>query len=181
MTKAFAPCFACCVAVAAFTNVAAAQTAAQPDRFGDVMRWAVPAGAAAFSLARGDTEGLMQLGLSWSASQIATEALKQAVNDPRPSGAGKGFVSGHASGTFAAAGYLHRRYGLAPAVPAYVLATLTAYSRVDKGHHYTRQVVSGAAVGLASGFLLTKPLANGGQVGLAPTGGGVALFYAGRW
>jgi membrane-associated phospholipid phosphatase len=90
-------------------------------------------------------------------------------------------VSGHTSRVFVSAGYLHARYGLATAAPAYVLATVTAYSRVHTEHHFVRQVAAGAAVGVASAFLFTEPFSERRQISLVPTTGGLAFSYSARW
>ena len=160
---------------------AQAQTAARPDRFGDAMQVALPLAAAGWSLYQGDIEGLKEYGVSLAVSELATEGLKRAVNDPRPTGSGGGFVSGHASRAFVSAAYIHRRYGLGPAVPMYALATATAYSRVHTGHHYTRQVLRGAAVGVGSAVVFTKHLSERSQAALVPTAGGLAFTYATSW
>ena len=158
-----------------------AQTVARPDRFGNAMQIALPLAAAGWSVYQADPEGLKEFGLSLAVSELATEGLKRAVNDPRPTGAGRGFVSGHASAAFVSAAFMHRRYGLGPAVPMYVLATATAYSRVHTGHHFTRQVLRGAAVGVGSAVVFTKHLSERSQAALVPTAGGVAFSYATSW
>lgn len=158
-----------------------AQTVARPDRFADAMRWALPLGAAAWSLHEDDREGLLQLGESWAAAELASEALKRAIHDPRPTGTGRGFASGHAASAFAAAGYLDRRYGLAVAAPAYLLATATAYSRVHTGHHFTRQVLVGAGVGLASARVFTRPQGERQRFAVAIGPGGWAVAYGAQF
>lgn len=169
----------CGLALCCIASGPCAQTAARPDHFGDTMRWALPLAAAAWSLHEDDREGLLQLGESWAAAEIGTEVLKRAVNDPRPTGTGRGFASGHAASAFAAAGYLDRRYGFATAAPAYVLAVATAASRVDKGHHSTRQVLVGAGVGLVSARIFTRQLGERQRIGMgAAPGGGWSFAYS---
>lgn len=171
--------FACALALAGAASGACAQAAVRPDRFGDTMRWALPLAAAAWSLHEDDKEGLLQLGESWAAAELSSEALKHAIHAPRPTGTGHGFASGHAASAFAAAGYLDRRYGLATAAPAYVLAVATAASRVEKGHHYTRQVVVGAGLGLVSAHVFTRQLGERQRIGVAAApGGGWSLAYS---
>jgi membrane-associated phospholipid phosphatase len=167
--------------LAGWVGLAHAQPAARPDRLGDAMRWALPAAAAGLSLYNEDVEGLKQLGFSLVASELATEALKRGVHDSRPTGSGRGFVSGHTSEAFASAAYVHRRYGLAYGLPLYALATATAHSRVRTGHHFTRQVVGGAAIGVASSLMFTSALAPGTRVSLLPTPGGLAFSYMTSW
>ena len=157
-----------------------AQTVSERDRFGDAMRVGLPLAVAGYSLWRQDFEGLQQFALGWGTAELATEAVKRTFHDPRPTGTGHGAASGHAAATFAAAGYLHRRYGLETAAPAYALAAAPAYSRVHPHHHFTRQALAGAAVGLASGYLFARPLA-GGSAMVVPQPGGIAFAYATRW
>ncbi|WP_427913373.1 phosphatase PAP2 family protein [Ramlibacter sp. MMS24-I3-19] len=171
-----------CLIAALFTaSSASAQKAARPDHFGDAMEWALPLAAAGWAVHEHDQEGLIQLGESWATAEVAAEALKRAVHDPRPTGSGHGFASGHAASAFAAAGFLHQRYGLGVAVPAYVLATATAYSRVHTRHHYTRQVVVGAAVGLGSSALFTRELGRGQQAAFGAAPAGWAFSYSARF
>jgi membrane-associated phospholipid phosphatase len=156
ITTSAALLLALCTATAA--PPAQAQAVARPDRLGDALQYIVPAAAAGLSLYQRDTEGLEELGYSLALAQGTTEALKHLVNSPRPTGSGRGFPSGHVSLVFASAGYVHQRYGLERAAPFYALATLTAYSRVHTHHHFTKDVVGGALVGVGSAFLLTHPL-----------------------
>jgi undecaprenyl-diphosphatase len=93
--------------------------------------------------------------------------------DPRPlisvphSGA---FPSGHAASAFAAAtviAWASRRL----AVPAYLLATLVAWSRVYVGVHWPLDVIGGAALGTLVAIALLKLSAVRPQLLRAPQGG----------
>lgn len=42
-------------------------------------------------------------------------------------------------------------------MPAYAAASFVAYSRVESREHYAHDVVAGAAIGILSSFILTKP------------------------
>ena len=134
---------------------AGAQVVPTPDRFGDAMQYLLPAAAIGLTLHQGDREGLEQFAYSAVLSQGSTVALGAIVNSPRPDGGSRGFPSGHTSIAFVSAAYVHQRYGLWPAIPMYGLATLTGYSRVRTHHHFTKDVIGGAAVGIGSAFLLT--------------------------
>src|SRR3954452_8376600 len=115
-----------------------AQVHAEPDRLGDMLRIAVPLGAAGLSLVHQDTQGLGQLGVTLLLSQGTTEALKHIIDRPRPDRTGYGFPSGHTSVVFASAGYVRQRYGWQESVPFYSLAAVTAWSRVHTHHHFTK-------------------------------------------
>ena len=65
------------------------------------------------------------------------------------------FPSGHASGSFATATVLARRYGWKAGVPAYAIATFVSITRLQNAH-FLSDVTFGAALGVASG--LTVPI-----------------------
>ena len=159
---------------------AAAQVQATPDHVGDALQYIVPLAAAGMSWYHSDLAGAKQLGMSFVAAQGTTEVLKHVVHSPRPDRKGHGFPSGHTSAVFSAAGFVHERYGIGEAWPFYILAIVTGYERVHHEHHTTGQVVGGAVVGLGSAFIFTKPLPDGGRVGVAWERG-PWLTYAKAW
>ena len=158
-----------------------AQVHARPDHIGDTLQYLVPAGAAGLALYEHDTEGLKELAYSLALSQGTTEVLKRAVDSPRPDGTGRGFPSGHTSAVFASAAFVHERYGVQMALPYYALATLTAYSRVHTHHHFTKDVVGGAAVGVGSSFLLTHPFGPRTSASVGYGSDGVWARFASSW
>lgn len=52
---------------------------------------------------------------------------------------------------------MRERYGWEVGLPAYVLASFVAYSRVKSDYHYAHDVVAGAAIGIGSSWLFTTP------------------------
>jgi membrane-associated phospholipid phosphatase len=52
---------------------------------------------------------------------------------------------------------MRKRYGWEYGIPAYVAATFVAYSRVESKQHYTHDVIAGAAIGIGSSYLFTRP------------------------
>jgi membrane-associated phospholipid phosphatase len=85
-----------------------------------------------------------------------TEILKGTVHRHRPgdSSSGSSFPSGHASAAFAAATLIERNAGLELGIPAYALAALTGFSRIEAGRHFPSDVLAGAALGtLCAGAL----------------------------
>jgi membrane-associated phospholipid phosphatase len=142
--------------VAAGAAAQAAGEISEKDRYGQVIRIALPAAAAALSLHMDDPEGLRQLAFSTALSAGSTELLKRAVRAKRPDGRERdSFPSGHAALTFSTAAYVHERYSLQWALPFYGLAAFTAYKRVSTRNHYTRDVIAGAAVGMLSAWVFT--------------------------
>jgi len=151
---------------------------------GDVLRFALPAAAFAVTVRQSDREGRKQFYRSFAANVGATLLLKAAVDDERPDGSDDdAFPSGHASMAFHAAGFLHRRYGARKAWPAYVLAGFVGWSRVDADEHDEADVVAGAAIGVASAFLLADRMERGAvTVSAGPTdAGGIAVRFAGQF
>lgn len=112
-------------------------------------------------------------------STVAVVALKLAVERTRPNGEPYSFPSGHSAAAFSVAPVLGARFGVYAAVPAYMLATLTAIGRVEDHKHFPSDVVFGAAIGLASGFAVTESDAQAHRVSLVvrPEGIGLATRF----
>jgi hypothetical protein len=94
-------------------------------------------------------------------AEALTFAFKAAVRRQRPDGGEYSFPSGHASVTFATATVLHRQFGWKVGVPAYVMASYVAVSRVQAQRHYLSDVIFGAAVGMISGYAAVPVLGRG--------------------
>jgi len=90
------------------------------------------------------------------------------------------FISqtGHSSTTFAAAEFLRKRYGWGYGIPAYALATFTAYSRVESKNHFIPDVAAGAALGIISSYIFTKPF-HGVTVTPVTDGRGIGFVASG--
>ncbi|MBY5992597.1 phosphatase PAP2 family protein [Ferrimonas balearica] len=151
---------------------------ADSEQLASALRIALPAAAAGTSLWKEDYEGLWQFGLSFAASSATTLALKSAVDAERPDGSDNdSFPSGHATNAFSAAAYLQRRYGWHYGAPAYALASWTAVSRVNTGHHHWADVLAGAAIAVAFNQWLVDPQA---PLQLAPVVLEDGLMLSGR-
>jgi membrane-associated phospholipid phosphatase len=124
---------------------------------GNALNIALPLTAAVATIGHHDGVGAKQLALSLGVTWGVTFALKRAINETRPNGGDYSFPSGHSSSSFASAEFMRRRYGWKWGVPAYALAAFVAYSRVESRMHYTHDVVAGAAIGVASSLIFTKP------------------------
>jgi membrane-associated phospholipid phosphatase len=155
-----------------------AQVHARPDHLGDTLQYAVPAAAILLSGLHRDLYGLEEFGATFVVSQGSDELLKRIANSPRPDGTGRGFPSGHTSVVFASAGYVRQRYGWQEALPFYVAAVATAYSRVHTRHHFTKDVIGGAAVGELSSELVMRWMGPREHASLSYDSGGVWLRYA---
>jgi membrane-associated phospholipid phosphatase len=133
------------------------QAADSIETAGDVLLVALPAAAAALTLGFRDGQGALELGKSLALTLGVTYGLKFTIDAERPNGGDQSFPSTHASVSFASAEFMRKRYGWEYGVPAYVLATFVAYSRVESEQHYTRDVIIGAAIGIGSSYLFTQP------------------------
>ena len=129
-------------------------------------------------IANGDWSGAGMAGASVLVGGGGAYGLKQIISERRPDGRGNdSFPSAHSAVSFASAATLERRYGWQTGLPAFALATFVGVARVEAKRHFWYDVVAGAAIGTASGFLLTGP--KDGSVRLVPwggaDGGGIAL------
>ncbi len=112
---------------------------------------------------------------------VLTVGLKKAVGRERPDHSNRAsFPSGHASGTFATATVLHRRYGPRTGIPAFLLAGYVAGSRLNESQHFLSDVLAGAALGIIVGHTITRDHEDG-RLGIYPTvsphGAGIRFVY----
>ena len=163
-----------------FFVCSAATASDDVETSGSVLRVAIPAAAFALTLVEEDKEGRQQFYRSFGANVIATLALKEVVNKSRPDGSDDdAFPSGHASMAFQGASFIHRRYGIERAWPAYALAAYTGWTRLDADEHDESDVLAGALLGIASSMLLVDRFEN---VDVAVTlNGQVGLQFRGRF
>jgi membrane-associated phospholipid phosphatase len=124
---------------------------------GDVLVFALPIAAAGLTLGFKDGQGALEFGESAALAMGVTYALKFTIDEKRPNGDNQSFPSAHASISFASAEFVRKRYGWDYGIPAYVVATFVAYSRVESKQHYTHDVIGGAAIGIVSSYLFTRP------------------------
>jgi hypothetical protein len=85
-------------------------------------------------------------------SQTFVLATKYAVRRDRPDGSCCAFPSGHAASAFAAASVVERHFGYRMSVPAMVVATYVATSRLHDNVHFLSDVIMGSAIGTATGW-----------------------------
>ena len=127
------------------------------DTASSVGRDALVAAALGVPAVQGDWRGDLQAGGSMLAAGGATWALKELVHERRPDRSDdRSFPSGHTSVSFAAATTLEKRFGWRVGLPAFAVATFVGAARVQSDKHYVHDVLAGAVIGTASGFLLTS-------------------------
>jgi membrane-associated phospholipid phosphatase len=123
---------------------------------GDILMKALPVVTLGSTLAVPDRTGAGQFLLGFAINAATTGGLKLAVHKPRPDGSNaNSFPSGHTSIAFQSASFIHFRHGLAVAVPAYAVASLVGFSRVQARKHFVDDVVVGLAIGVLSSRVVT--------------------------
>jgi membrane-associated phospholipid phosphatase len=130
----------------------------------------------------GDGKGALQAAGSIGAAYAVSAGLKEVFPEDRPDHSdNRSFPSGHTAAAFGAAASILERRGAGEGIPAFALATFVGVARVKAHQHHWYDAVAGAAIGTASGLLLTHPLADR-RIALAPwidsTGGGATVEMA---
>lgn len=106
---------------------------------------------------QGDWQGTKQAAFSIGSTSLVTTGLKELISEERPDESDdKSFPSGHTSVSFAAAATLHKRYGWEVGIPAHVVAAFVGVARVKADKHFVHDVIAGAAIGEAAGWILTS-------------------------
>jgi membrane-associated phospholipid phosphatase len=170
-----------CAFFSAFLCVVAVPVHASPHSWSEastIARNVVVGVALGIPAVQGDWNGTLQAGGSVGAAFLVTQGLKEAFPELRPDGSDrKSFPSAHAASAFAAAASLQNRYGWQVGIPAQLVATFVGIARVKGDKHHWYDVVAAAAIGEASGFLITSRRSE--TVRVMPwadsKGGGVAL------
>ncbi|SMO59950.1 PAP2 superfamily protein [Saccharicrinis carchari] len=131
---------------------------------GDILQIAIPVSAGLITLLKEDYKGTKSLALSYGTTLALSYTFKHITKLKRPEGRNRfdSFPSAHTSSAFSGASFLQRRYGWNYGWPAYLLATIVAVSRTEgpDGYHTVWDVLGGAAMGIGSTYLFTKPYEN---------------------
>jgi membrane-associated phospholipid phosphatase len=97
----------------------------------------------------------------WASANVGTialtYALKYSVGRTRPNEKNNySFPSGHSSVAFSTATMFQMWYGWKAGIPAYALATLTAFQRLDDNQHWLSDVIMGATIGIVIPYMLYR-------------------------
>lgn len=139
------------------------------EKVGDVLTLA-PVGVLIVSLGMQDYEGAAQLVAGSLVTQGVIEMVKKSFQFAHDRGGAsldfakrpccddwKGMPSGHAGGSFSAAGFVYYRYGWKPSLPLIGLGIITDASRVVARKHTIWQVLAGSAIAWGVAWIFTTP------------------------
>jgi membrane-associated phospholipid phosphatase len=85
--------------------------------------------------------------------------LKYSVRQERPDSTQRNsFPSGHTTTAFAFAAVVGEEHGWRWGVPAYALATLVGWSRMNDNKHYLHDVLAGATIGTSVGLGVVRKM-----------------------
>lgn len=139
---------------------------------GDVGAVLLPVAGLTAILINKDWQGLKQGALAGVTTLGVTYALKYIVKKDRPDHSDNhSFPSMHTSVSFAAASFIQRRYGWKWGIPAYVVSIYVGWSRVYGKKHDWWDVAAGAAIGVGSSYIFTRPFARQHDLTIAPVAG----------
>jgi hypothetical protein len=102
-------------------------------------------------------------------AEISSELLKRAIDARRPNGGPHAFPSGHATTAFMGAESIRQQRGWRWGIPAFALASWVGYTRVDARAHHWRDVIAGAAIGIAANHDFGSFDTSIGRLSIAPT------------
>lgn len=127
------------------------------EEIGDAVQILLPAIAFGMTYLQDDSAGRLQFTQSFVATIGLTHGLKRTINRTRPNGGSFSFPAGHVSAAFSGAAFLEKRYGWRVSLPAYIGAAYVGWSRIDSDQHFTEDVLTGAAIGIATTYYFTRP------------------------
>lgn len=127
------------------------------EKLGDVLSYGIPLAGLGTTVILRDWDGSVQFVYSAATAGALTGVLKKTVDKTRPNAGWNSFPSGHSTGAFVGAAFIERRYGWWAGTPAYALAVVTAYSRMDAKKHDLFDVSFGALNGILGAYIWTEP------------------------
>lgn len=136
---------------------------------GDILVFAAPVAGIITGLAMHDWQGIKQEAFTGLTAIGTTFVLKYTVNKTRPDFSNNhSFPSMHTTVSFAGAAYIQRRYGWGWGIPAYALSVYVGWSRIYAKKHDIWDVIAGAAIGIGSAYIYTRPFAKKHKLSICP-------------
>lgn len=158
------------------------QAHADKETQAHVLVAALPVSAYLLTRNKRDTEGTRALAKSLGLTAATTLALNSIIDKDSPNlRSDEAFPSGHTSIAFGSAAFIQRRYGWRPGIPAYLVAGYVGHLRMETDDHDAADVIGGAAVGIISSYLLTKPFNENVNVSAWADGNSAGLQFQLRW
>jgi membrane-associated phospholipid phosphatase len=138
----------------------------------DIMAAVTPLACLATTLALQDWEGLKQGAFAGATTVAWSYGVKYLVKKERPDKSdAHSFPSLHTSVSFTGAAFLQRRYGWKWGAPAYAVASYVGWARTYAKKHDWWDVSAGAAFGILSAYIYTKPFAQKHNLTISPITG----------
>lgn len=135
----------------------------------DILMFAPPVAGFITTLAIGDYKGMKQLVLGAATSLATSYLLKYTIKKQRPDGSDfHSFPSNHTAMAFQGAAFIQRRYGWKYGIPAYLISGYVAWGRVYAKRHDCWDVLAGAAIGIGSSYIFTRPFAKKYNLTISP-------------
>lgn len=135
----------------------------------DILMFAPPVAGFITTLAIGDYKGTKQLVLGAATSLATSYILKYSIKKQRPDGSDfHSFPSNHTAMAFQGASFIQRRYGWKYGIPAYLVSGYVAWGRVYAKRHDCWDVLAGAAIGIGSSYIFTRPFAQKHNLTISP-------------
>ncbi len=146
----------------------------------DIMAGVTPVACAVAVLALKDWDGLKQGALAAATTLGVSYGLKYLVGKERPDNSNaRSFPSLHTSISFTGAAFIQKRYGWKWGIPAYAVASYVGWGRVYAKKHDWWDVAAGAAIGIGSAYIYTRPFVKDYNISISPVAGnGHFGFYA---
>jgi Membrane-associated phospholipid phosphatase len=135
----------------------------------DILMFATPVAGFITTLALKDYEGTKQLVFAGATSIVTSYLLKYTIKKQRPDGSDShSFPSNHTAMAFQGASFIAQRYGWKYSIPAYLLSGYVAWGRVYGKRHDAWDVLAGAAIGIGSTYIFTRPFAKKYNLVISP-------------
>lgn len=138
----------------------------------DIMAGVTPVACIVSVLVLQDWEGMKQGAFAAATTLGVSYGLKYLVDKDRPDHSDDhSFPSLHTSISFTGAAFIQKRFGWKWGIPAYAVASYVGWGRTYARKHDWWDVAAGAAIGIGSAYIFTRPFADKHKLSLSPVAG----------